>query len=178
MNNNSAPHRMEPQGPLTPPELLLGKCTGIHWKVWIPALLTTYCILLKDLHKQKSLPENKQILYQQSFPKPATVWLDTKIPLFWVLLHCWERTKPNAVKTPWKAESHFFAALYHTSVFRHQPFFLIYQHLSGVSATQQLLAPGHFFSSLPDHSQQHPQTVTLLYSLGPVMKPAHCCSEK
>lgn len=117
MNNNSAPHRMEPQGPLTPPELLLGKCTGIHWKVWIPALLTTYCILLKDLHKQKSLPENKQILYQQSFPKPATVWLDTKIPLFWVLLHCWERTKPNAVKTPWKAESHFFAALYHTSVF-------------------------------------------------------------
>lgn len=69
-------------------------------KVWISALLATYCILLKDLHMHINLPENKQMLYQFSFPKPATVWLDTNNPTFLrVLLHCWERTKPSATKT-------------------------------------------------------------------------------
>lgn len=136
----------------------LGSALGFTGKeVWISALLMTYCILLKDLHMHISLAENKQMLYQLSFPKPATVWLDTNNRTFLrVLLHCWGRTKPSATKTPQKAESHFFAALYHTSVFRHQPFFLIYQDLSGVSATQLLIASGQFFFSPFQTSQQHP----------------------
>lgn len=142
----TAPHGMEPQGP---PRSSRAAPWELHWNL-LESLNFSFADYL--LHFTEgftytwSLPENKQMPYQWSFPKPATVWLDTNKPTFLrAPLHCWERTKPSTIKTPQKGQVHFFAALYHTSVFRHQPFFLIYQDLSGVSATQQLIAPGQFF---------------------------------
>lgn len=125
-------------------------------EVWISALLSTYCILLKDLHIHKSLPENKHMLYQLSFPKPATVWLGTNNPTFQrVLLYCWERTKPSAIKTPQKAKSHFFAALY--QCFQTPAIFLdLPRPLRCFCHSTINCSWPFFFLSLPDHSQQHP----------------------
>lgn len=143
------------RAPLTPPELLLGKCAGIHWKVSLNFSFADYLLhFTEGCYRYIKVCQKINKCLSVELPKTCnSVWLDTNNPTFLrALLQCWERTKPSVIKSPQKAKAHFFAALYHTSVFRHQPFFLIYQELPGVSATQQLLAPGQFFF-LPSRPQ-------------------------
>lgn len=148
------------RAPLTPPELLLGKCTGIHWKVSLNFSFADYLLHFTEgcyIYIKVCQKINKCL--SAELPKTCnSVWLDTNNPTFLrALLHCWERTKPSAIKSPQKAKAHFFLQPCTTPVFSDN------SHFSWFTKNSQVFLPlnnylllVNFFFSLPDHSQQHP----------------------
>lgn len=115
------------RAPLTPPELLLGKCAGIHWKVSLNFSFADYLLhFTKGCYIYIKVCQKINKCLSVELPKTCnSVWLDTNNPTFLrALLHCWERTKPSATKSPQKAKAHFFCSLVPNQCFQTPAIFL------------------------------------------------------
>lgn len=136
------PHRKEPGGTPTVLTALgaeqLGKGTGKGAHASLNFILAYKCIKVCLKINKCCISWASQNLWMHLTWHPWRHFSESAVTL--------QRRQLWAIKRLRKLK-HFFPALYHTSVFRHQPFFLIYQESPVVSGTQQLLVLGWFFCS-------------------------------